>query len=380
MLNARPELAGRELHPVRFAILVDRRRARFVITTPWGEFMVVPRHRFALVITALVALTAATINADVMKEERTHFKFEGALGRVAGLFGGKAAREGLVSTVAVKGDRRMTRTDNTAQIVDLTEEKVYELDLRRKTYKVVTFDELRRQAREAEEKARREARTAREDKPAAEADGREPQVEIDFDLKESGQTRSIAGHETREVVMTVAVREKGKTLEQAGGMLLVTSLWLAPGLEHLQSDAEFERRFAQKVYGDALSSVEARQQMAAALAMYPGMQAAMERMSRERVNVSGIPLLTTMTVQAVKSEQQVAEEQRAAADDGGGGTGGGLGGMLARRMARKKESPDAGAQPSNRATILTSTNEVLKISDSVSDGDLALPAGFKEAR
>jgi hypothetical protein len=347
--------------------------------------MGVPRLRFAVVIAALCALTTGTIHADVKKEERTQFKFEGALGRVVGLFGGKAAREGVVNTVAVKGDRRMTRTDNTAQIVDLGEEKVYEIDLRRKTYKVVTFDELRRQAREAEEKARREARNARDDK-AAEADGREPQVEIDFDLKESGQTRAIAGHNTREVVMTVAVREKGKTLEQAGGMLLVTNLWLAPDLAHLQSDAEFERRFAQKVYGDALASVEARQQMAAAMAMYPGMQAAMERMSKERVDMSGLPLLATMTVQAVKSEQQVADEQRTAADDGGSGGGGGIaggvGGMLARRMARKKESPEAGAgaQHPNRATIMTSTSEVLKISDSVTDADVALPAGLKEAR
>jgi hypothetical protein len=346
--------------------------------------MGVPRLRFAIVIAALCALTTGTIHAEVKKEERTQFKFEGALGRVVGLFGGKAAREGIVNTVAVKGDRRMTRTDTTAQIVDLGEEKVYEIDMRRKTYKVVTFDDLRRQAREAEEKARREARNARDDKQASEADGSEPQVEIDFDIKESGQTRTLAGHDTREVVMTVAVREKGKTLEQAGGMLLVTNMWLAPGLEHLQSDAEFERRFAQKVYGDMVSSVEARQQMAAAMAMYPGMQAAMERMSKERVNVSGIPLLTTMTVQAVKSEQQVAEEQRASADDGGGGGGGigGVGGMLARRMARKKESPDAGAgaQSPNRATILTSTNEVLKISESVTDADVALPAGLKEAR
>lgn len=341
--------------------------------------MRVPRYRTAVLAAALCALATGVTYADVKKEERTQFKLEGMLGRMAGLFGGKAAREGVVHTVAVKGDRRLTTTDTTGQIVDLAEERVYELDLRRKTYKVVTFEELRRQIREAQEKARREAEKASrdEEKPAREQTGDEPQMEVDFDLKETGQQRTIAGHDSREVVMTVAVREKGKTLEQAGGLVLVSNMWLAPEIQALRSDEDFERRYAQQVYGEAVS-VEAMQQMAAAMAMYPGIKAAMERMNQEHVNLSGTPLLTTMTVQAVRSEQQAAEEKGTA--DEGGRSGGGIGGMLARRMARRKEAPDAAAQAGNRATIVTSTVEVLKISPDVSEADVALPAGFKEAR
>ena len=73
-------------------------------------------------------------------------------------FGGKAAKEGVVSTVAVSGDRKMTTTgDQTAQIVDLREEKIYDIDLRLKTYKVTTFEEMRQRMREAEAKAREAA-------------------------------------------------------------------------------------------------------------------------------------------------------------------------------------------------------------------------------
>jgi hypothetical protein len=32
------------------------------------------------------------------------------------LFGGRAAREGVVTTIAVKGDRKVTRTDQRGQI------------------------------------------------------------------------------------------------------------------------------------------------------------------------------------------------------------------------------------------------------------------------
>jgi hypothetical protein len=342
--------------------------------------MRVSRFRTAALVAALCAVTAGVVHADVKKEERTQFKFEGMLGRMVGLFGGKAAREGIVNTVAVRGDRRMTSTGDTAEIVDLAEEKVYQLNLKRKTYTVVTFDELRRQMREAEEKARRAARDAREEEPTArpeDGDPADPQVEIDFDLKETGQRRNIAGYDSREVVMTVAVREKGKTLEQSGGLVLLSNMWLAE-VEALKRDAEFDLRYAKKLYGESVS-VEAMQQMAAAMAMYPGMKDAMERMSQESVNMSGTPLLTTMSFQAVKSEQQLAEEKREAADDRGSASGG-IGGMVARRMMRKKESPDAAGQPANRATILTSTVEVLKISTDVSDADVAVPAGFKQAR
>ena len=81
-------------------------------------------------------------------------KFEGGLGKVVGILGGRAAREGVKSTVAVKGDRKITTTDVNGQIVDLAEEKIYELDVRKKTYTVMTFAELRRRMEEARKKGR----------------------------------------------------------------------------------------------------------------------------------------------------------------------------------------------------------------------------------
>jgi hypothetical protein len=340
------------------------------------------RYRTMLAVAAACVLAAGSLQADVKKEERTQFKFEGMLGRMVGLFGGKAAREGIVSTVALKGDRRFSSTGDTGELVDLAEERVYEIDMKKKTYRVVTFDEMRRQMREAAEKAERAAKDAQKEERERTPEEREqaqqePQVEIDFDLKESGQRRAIAGHDAREVVMTVAVRQKGQTLEQGGGLVLISNMWLGPEIQALERDAEFERRYAQKLYGEIVS-VDAMQQMAAAMAMYPGLKDAMQRMSQESVNMEGTPLLTTMTMQSVKSEQQMTEEKREASEDRG--ASGGVGGMLARRVMRKKESPEAAGQTPGRATILTSTTEVLKISTDVSEADVALPAGFKQVR
>jgi hypothetical protein len=327
-----------------------------------------------LMAAVLIGAGAVPSAADVKTEERTLVKFEGMLGRMAGMFGGRAARDGVVATVSVKGDRKMSRSGDTGQLIDLAGERVYELDMKKKTYKVVSFDELRARLREAQARAS-EAAKNRPDEPDQPArTGDEPQMEIDFDLKETGQTRVISGHACREVVMTVTVREKGKTLEDAGGMLLVSNTWLAPELAALKEVADFDRRYAQKLYGE-LVSVEAMQQMAAAMAMYPGMKAAMERMNKENVNMTGSPLLTTVTFQAVKGAQQAAAEKE---DESASAGGGGLMGGLARRMMRRKQETPEAAEGGNRATILTSTVEVLKVSTDVAATDVDVPAGFKQ--
>ena len=62
----------------------------------------------------LVMLTASPALADVKTRDKTQAKFEGMLGRMVGMVGGKAAREGVVTAVAVKGDRKAELNDTSA--------------------------------------------------------------------------------------------------------------------------------------------------------------------------------------------------------------------------------------------------------------------------
>ena len=72
--------------------------------------------------------------ADARVERRTTVKFGGAVGGVLNRLGGKAAREGVVETTTVKGTRRASLSANAGEIVDLGEEKIYQLDLDDKTF------------------------------------------------------------------------------------------------------------------------------------------------------------------------------------------------------------------------------------------------------
>jgi len=333
----------------------------------------------ALVLT--VALTAAApAQADVKKEERNQVSFAGMLGKVFNFFGGKSAREGVTSTVAVSGDRKMmTAGDNTGQIVDLKEEKVYDLDLRRKTYKVMTFEEIRRQMREAEARARENAsREPGAEKPAKN-DGKE--MEVDFDVKNTGQTKAINGFDTRQVIATITVREKGKKIEDSGGVVMTVDSWLSKSAPSLKDIADFERRYWEKLAGP-ISAVDA-QQMATVVAMFPGVKDAFARFNRE--DLGGTAIQSTTTMDAVKSAEQMKQEasgsSSASSDEKSNpaSVSGAIGGFMRRRQQQQEK--EAAAKPNAnpaRSTFMTINNEVLKITPNVTAAEVAMPAGFKE--
>ena len=341
------------------------------------------RNRIALTLSAIFLVASShPLRADVRSDQKAHVQFAGMLGRMFNLFGGKGAREGVVTTIAVKGDRKATISDTTEQIVDLGEEKVYDIDLKKKNYTVTTFAELRRRMEEArkkaEEDARKEAGKEKEEEKAQAADPNAKQVEIDFDVKNTGATKTINGFDTHQSVMTITVREKGKTLEQGGGMVMTSDLWLAPRIAAMKEIADFDVRYAQKLYGTMIAGVSA-EQMAAAMAMYPMMKQALGKMSAEGAKIDGTPIQTTTTMDAVKSEEQIAEEARASSNDGKPAASGGVGGLLggfAKKVAAKKMGGGDANKP--RATFMTTTTEVLKVVTDVTPADVAVPAGFSE--
>jgi hypothetical protein len=323
----------------------------------------------------VLAVSTHTLKADVRADEKSRVEFAGALGKVVNFFGGKSAREGVQMNVAVKGSRKSTMSEGTGQIIDLSEEKVYDLDLKKKTYTVTTFAELRRRMEEEQKKAAENARREQakpEEKPTKE-------VEIDFNVKNTGQTKTINGFNTSEAIMTIVIREKGKTLEQSGGMVLTSDMWMAPRIAAMREIAEFDQRYAQQLALQTVAGASA-EQMAAALAMYPNLSQALQKMRAEGVKLDGTPILTTVTIEAAKSAEQMQQEGQQKQEQQPSGASGGVSGMLggfAKRVTQKKQSDEP---PSSRASIMTTTTEVLKVTTDVAAADVAVPADFKEKR
>ncbi len=319
--------------------------------------MRLPARSAVLII--LIFLSSQLI-ADVKTRQKDALKFEGMTGRfmsMAGLGGD------MTSTVAVRGSRMANLDDKTGQIIDLAEERVYRLDMKKKTYTVVTFDQMRAQLEQAREQLAAQTQESNEEEPSP-AGEPEKEMEVDVDVQETGKTKSIAGHDTRQVILTITMREKDKTLEQGGGVVLTSDMWLAPRIEALDELAEFQRKFAQAVFGQAIG-IDPRQAngISAIVPMFGELAA---RMADEGRKLEGTALLSTSTLETVKSEA----DMKAAADEQSE-EGGGIGGLAGRFMRR---------QPQARSKTLTMTHEMQSIGTSVTDADIQIPAGFKETK
>jgi hypothetical protein len=325
--------------------------------------MTLLRRAFAVFV---VAMLTTPVYADVKTEEKGQVTFTGMLGRIAGLFGGTAAKEGVVSTVAVKGDQKSRLNEFRGEIIDLGEEKLYSLDVKKKTYTVTTFDELRRRLKETQAKAEAEAKKAQ---PDAKPDSTPNQLDVDFNVKDTGQGKVINGFDTHQVVATVTVREKGKTLEDGGGLVLTSDMWLTPTIKSLKEISDFDRRYYEKIAGPMIGDA---QQMAAAMAMYPFLKDAIARLEQEKGKADGTAVMTTLTVESVKSKAQMSEKSNdsAAPPTNVGGLLGGLG----RRVARRNEDQSQEA----RSTFMKSSHEVLKVVTDVTAADVAIPSGFQQ--
>ena len=315
-------------------------------------------------LTAGCALVAAVCMADANVEQMTQFHMGGALGGLVNAFGGKATHEGLASTTWVKGNRKATAIGSDEELVDLDAEKVYHLDLGRKTYRVVTFDELRRQFEDAKKRGAKDEKGAADKKEG-------PEYEVEVSVKDTGMKQTINGYNTHEVVTTVTVHEKGKSLEKAGGGVFTADMWIGPRIREMKEIGDFDRRYFQKLYGKEFSGAD-MQQLAVLMATNPAFGKAMKAFGEKRSSFDGTPIRTVLTFEGVTGSEQKAE------GDSDSGTpmspGAAIGGLF-KRAAQRRQQNSGEAQ---RSKVFDSTIELMKASAAVAPADVAIPPGFTE--
>ena len=180
--------------------------------------------------------------------------------------------------------------------------------------------------------------------------------------------------------MTITVREKGKKLEESGGLVLTSDMWLAPKIAAMKEVAEFDARYAKALYGSMIAGVSA-EQMGMALAHVPddeGRHREDERRGREDRRHRHPDHDDHRGREVGRADGGRGEESQSQDDDKAspaGGVSGALGGFAKRAMKKKPEG-----EPQARSTIFTSTHEVLKVATDVAAADVAVPAGFKESK
>ncbi len=337
--------------------------------------------RRVVTIAGIMAAAALQLPADFTYQETTTITGGAmmSLMKVVGVFS-KQAREPNQSTVSVKGDKMVHRSQQQATVIDLAAQTVTTIDLQKKTYTVMTFDEFRQMMDQLSQKMHQ-------------SQDQGGQIEFKVTTKDTGNTKQIAGYPAKEMVLRMEMQVTDQKSGQQGTMVITSDMWLAPSIAGYEEVRAFYTRMGEKLAfnpggGMFMSSPQASRNMG--------------ELYKEIGKLDGIPVVQTISMggegqpgsggtaaqpasggqQPQQPQQQPQQAQRSSL---GGALGGALGGRLG--LGRKKQQDDqSSAQQqsqqqgnSNPGSLMEATTEMSGFSAGpLDDSTFAVPAGFKK--
>lgn len=178
------------------------------------------------------------------------------------------AREPVVNTVMVKGNRMLRTGAHRGSIVDLDKQTITQINFDKKEYSVMTFEQMN------------ERLAAVSPRNAAGA----PQ-NVQASTKETGRTRQIGGVTAREQIVTVEMGGSGQTSGVRMGMTMTSDLWVGPQVEGYDEMVDFRKRLSEKLKWtpDAMGA-------------RPGMMGAVAELTKASMGLNGTPVLQKMTI------------------------------------------------------------------------------------
>lgn len=326
---------------------------------------------------AIVLVTScAGLRADFSYQESTQMT-GGALVSILRLGGPftRKAREPIVSTVLIKGNRMATLGKENSTIIDLDKETITEINLSKKNYSVITFAQMRQAMDDAMAKAQ-----AQQQKRKAEPQGSQPNVDAKFKVsaKATGKTKSVQNLTAKEMVITMDLEGTDKDTGQSGSLTVINDAWMAnvPGYEQVKA---FHQKMAQKL------AREFQPELSRMAMSDPRMMQGMAESAKELSKVSGVPVETVMKMGSgitVDTTDSNSEKQGPSVRDA---ITSGL------PFGRKKKDPEPEPKPAGKpgakndpkdsgaALLLQMTTDMSEFSTGAVDGSkFEVPSGFKQ--
>src|SRR5205814_1588759 len=140
--------------------------------------------RRVVTLAGILTLAGAPLLADFTYQETSTITggLMASMMRIAGVFS-KTAREPIQSTVSVKGDKMMHRSNTHLSVIDLGSQTITSIDVQKKQYSVMTFDEMKQMMDQMAQKMKQNEKSEMSFKVSANATGKTKQV-AGFDAKE----------------------------------------------------------------------------------------------------------------------------------------------------------------------------------------------------
>jgi hypothetical protein len=291
--------------------------------------------------------------------------------KFAGAFS-KQAREPIVSTVAVKGNRMVHGSQHQASVIDIDKETITEINFDKKQYTVMTFAQMKQMMEEMSQKMKSSPEAQRAD------------VHFKVSAKDTGEKKMIAGFDTHEVILTIEMEGTDTQTGNKGGMVMTSDMWMAPKVDGYNEIVEFHKRMGKKLdwTPGSMGMLGAR----------PDMAKGMAELYKEGAKLNGTPVFEVVKMGVHAEGQPQAgqpaaqappqqQEQQAEKPSLGGLLSGKLGGFGRKKKSQDEADSGGGAPQGGDASgaLMEMTMEMSGFSSAPVDASkFEVPAGFKQ--
>ena len=364
-------------------------------------------HKWLIVGMGL-AMSASLQASDYSYKETTQITGGSimSLMKMAGTFSSQARKAGepIVSNVYLKGNRLARVSPDHAEIIDLDKETVTNIDTVKRTYTVLTFEQMRLQMQKAMQQSKQQQQQQQQQPDTAQ---QYPDVKMSYDVKvrNTGAQKQVSGLNASEAILTMSMTATDQKKQQSGSMAVTNDMWMVPEVPGYEQVRDFQIRMAQKM---GLLTAGVGLDMSRLLAQNPGANEALADMGKEMQKLKGVPVMQVMRMgstangaplpaaseaplppdntPAMPSGSDIAKQSAASALTSKLGGLGGFGGFGHKKKDASAENQNANQNANQNGQAAQATAAVLmemQVTSSdfssapVDDSHFAVPAGFK---
>ena len=307
-----------------------------------------------------------------------------------GVFSSQARHMGdpIVSTIYLKDNRLANASPEEIQIIDLDKETITHIDVQKKTYTVMTFEQMKQAIENARRQMQQQAAKPA-DQPAADPNAQNVQMSFDVKVRKTGAQKEISGLQSSQAILTMTMTATNTQTQQSGNLAITNDMWMVPEIPGYEQVRAFYRRMAAKMADGTMGLGFDFSRM---LAQNPGASQALGDMAKEMQKLDGVPVMQVMRMGTTTNGQPLpaASEAPTPAAPAGPSAGDvakqgmtsaltshfGLGGFGKKKQDPPPPDPNA-AQPTSAILMETQITTSNFSTAPVDPSHFDIPAGYK---
>jgi hypothetical protein len=236
-----------------------------------------------------------------------------SMGKMMGMFGMKGMNNTSTAHF-LKGD--CMRTDHfmgneltTTEIVCIDKDQIISIDHKKKTYSVMTFEQLREQMEKGMEEAMKR-RSEMKGTPAQPPPS-DVKVEPKMTVKDTGETKVINGYNAKRYLLSFALETQDQKTKDQGSMGMDSDVWMSKDVGSFAERDAYYAKYAQKMASPEM--VEKMRELALGL-QDPRMGQGLAAMKQHVDKMEGVAVLTIASFNVKGTSSQPAQQSESKQD------------------------------------------------------------------